>query len=202
LLGDALIILKYKNSSKYIFIGIPRNFITPYLYIIGARPKTTILGHTTRIQDNSTEYDDSFYDNKVNSEQTTLTPKAAPKPQKTKLGEKYFAKTSVGKGVIEKANYTCEADITHITFISKSSGNYFMEPHHLIPLSKQRFFKNDIDITPNIISLCPNCHSKIHYGTSADKEVLLRRFYTERINLLNLCGIEIDLETLLAFYDL
>src|SRR5699024_8911685 len=38
-----------------------------------------------------------------------------------------------------KANWQCEFDRSHQTFISKSDHNNYMESHHIIPMSHQDF---------------------------------------------------------------
>jgi len=77
-----------------------------------------------------------------------------------------------------------------------------MEPHHLIPISNQGLYSNDIDITSNLICLCPTCHKKIHYGIKADVKSMLQAFYAARQKDLKTCGIEIDIDTLFAYYDI
>lgn len=72
--------------------------------------------------------------------------------------------------VFERENYTCELCGTKNTFEDKNGKEYF-EGHHLIMynISSQSKFKYSLDITENIICLCPTCHRKIHY---ADKETI------------------------------
>lgn len=78
-----------------------------------------------------------------------------------------------------------------------------MEPHHLIPISCQSNYPVNIDITSNLICLCPNCHSKIHYGLKSDIEVMLKKFLAQRkTSLKNDGGIDIDEVTLLAYYNI
>jgi 5-methylcytosine-specific restriction endonuclease McrA len=38
-------------------------------------------------------------------------------------------------------------------------GAYYLEVHHIIPLSE-----NGEDSVDNAIALCPNCHRQEHYG--------------------------------------
>lgn len=77
-----------------------------------------------------------------------------------------------------------------------------MEPHHLIPISLQGYYKHDIDITSNLICLCPNCHKRIHYGTKDDVKKMLTKFHNARQADLKTCGIDIDLITLFAYYNI
>lgn len=102
---------------------------------------------------------------------------------------------------IKKANFKCELDKNHITFISNITNNNFVEAHHLIPLNKRDEFEVEIDIASNIISLCPNCHKKLHFGKLSEKENLLRKLYKERISLLNKQGIFLSEEELIKMYS-
>ncbi|MGN7409158.1 HNH endonuclease [Sporosarcina sp. SAFN-010] len=99
-----------------------------------------------------------------------------------------------------KANFSCEVDPTHVTFLSASSGKPFVEGHHLIPLSLQDEFEHSIDIKENIVALCPNCHRLLHHGINDDKEELLFKLWTERKELLKKKGIKVEIQTFLGFY--
>lgn len=113
-----------------------------------------------------------------------------------------YNRSSIEKAkAIKKAAFKCECDKTHLTFISNITNNNFVEAHHLIPLSKRDEFEFEIDIASNIISLCPNCHRKLHYGKLSEKEDLLRKLYKERICLLNKQGIFLSEENLIKMYS-
>ncbi|ULS52377.1 HNH endonuclease [Pectobacterium carotovorum] len=89
----------------------------------------------------------------------------------------------IARKALEKANYQCEYESTHKTFISPITKLEFMEAHHLIPLSVQKDFSTSLDHIYNIFSLCPNCHRKIHFGSVKDKEEILERLYRSREKL-------------------
>ncbi len=76
---------------------------------------------------------------------------------------------------IVHANFQCEIDNMHRTFIRKKSSIPYTEAHHLIPLSYQDYFEYSLDIEENIVSLCSNCHNEIHYGINA----LLTKAHTQ-----------------------
>ncbi|WP_313164662.1 HNH endonuclease signature motif containing protein [Sedimentibacter sp.] len=203
-LHDLLILLKYKYSGSILAICIPSEFCSKYDIVLKYDIKQKI-----KSEKNELIYEqqiDECYLAEANEEGieeiTLLKPLPAPKPKSGKLNSKYIAKSSIGRGALKKAKYLCESNSSHVTFTSKRSGQSYMEPHHLIPLSKQRLFDNNIDISPNIISLCPTCHSKIHYGKKEDVKAMLEQFLSDRNNELSICGIEIDIETLYAFYNL
>lgn len=96
------------------------------------------------------------------------------------------------------ANYVCEIDDKHPTFIRKKSDINYTEPHHLIPMAFSDEFEVSLDVEENIISLCSNCHNQIHYGKDADK--LITKLFEERKKVLAKAGIEITLERLLEMY--
>ena len=79
---------------------------------------------------------------------------------------------------LKKTNYKCELDNSHQTFIYK--GVQFMEGHHLIPMEYQHLFTNSLDVVSNIISLCPNCHRKIHYGEPLERIEMATKLYNIR----------------------
>lgn len=98
---------------------------------------------------------------------------------------------------LRRANYSCELDSSHKTFARKKDGLDYTEAHHLIPLSAQDDFNESLDITANIVSLCPNCHKEIHYGNS---KKMIKKLYDQRIIQLQEEGIQISLEELLSYY--
>ncbi len=96
-----------------------------------------------------------------------------------------------------KADFLCEIDKNHPSFIRKNGQNY-TEPHHLIPMKYQKNFKTSLDIPENIVSLCSNCHNQIHYGKDAD--YLIKILYEKRIDVLKNAQINITLKDLCKMY--
>lgn len=100
------------------------------------------------------------------------------------------------------ADWTCEYDKNHITFCCEQTNRNFVEAHHLIPMGAQDFFDNTLDFSDYIISLCPTCHRKIHYGVPLEKGKMVRFFFKQRKGLYKKHGIEIEIEDLLQFYSI
>ncbi len=77
-----------------------------------------------------------------------------------------------------------------------------MEAHHLIPMKYyyDSDYNHDIDVPGNIVSLCPNCHRKVHHGTNDVKESLIRFLYEKRREKLKTFGILVSLDKLLKYY--
>lgn len=96
------------------------------------------------------------------------------------------------------AGYVCELDCSMELFISKDGNRNYTEGHHLVPLNYQKEFAHSLDVEANMVSLCPSCHRKLHYGIDSEKE--LETLYNSRIERLRKCNIEVSKEQLLLMY--
>ena len=202
LLEDYLVFLKDKYTDYVLAVSIPYEFENKYK-VIKPKPVAKTAIQKTKDEDNVA---DAIYVAATGSSVTpitTNTPQPAPTPKATKPGKpRYSANPAIGKGALQKAGYTCE-NCGSKTFTARSTNSSFMEPHHLIPISQQGLYTNNIDITQNLICLCPNCHSQIHYGLNDDIKIMLRRFLSARqADLKDLGGIDIDESTLFAYYKI
>lgn len=100
---------------------------------------------------------------------------------------------------IEFAGYQCEVNANHTTFTAKSSGQQYMEGHHILPMKIQNKFSNSLDVYANIICLCPICHRMLHYGIESEKDGVLDKIYYDRADRLASNGLAIgksDFKTL------
>lgn len=111
----------------------------------------------------------------------------------------YPRSRQVACNALAHAQYKCEIDPSHPTFLRKSSGKPYTEPHHLIPMSYQDQIEFSIDREENVVSLCSNCHNAIHYGQDAKK--LVERLFADRNNHLKEIGVEVTLDQVLEMYD-
>jgi predicted HNH restriction endonuclease len=111
----------------------------------------------------------------------------------------YARDPEIAKRCIVLSNYKCNLDGDHESFITKK-GKPYMEAHHLIPISYQDYFDYSLDVEANIISLCPNCHRKLHYGSDIKSE--LEKIYKDRIQNLRKSGLDISIEELFKIYGL
>ena len=98
-----------------------------------------------------------------------------------------------------RADFTCEMNPEHNSFISRKTNKPYMETHHLIPLEYWESFKNNLDVEANIVCLCSNCHNEIHYGKYSVK--LIKPLYEKRKDELQSAGIEIDVDSLIEMYE-
>lgn len=127
-----------------------------------------------------------------------LDPRPAEKPIIENGVKKYYRNPVISKYALKLAGYRCECGKDHISFIRKSDGKNYTEPHHIIPISAQENFKNSLDCVPNIISLCSNCHNRLHYGK--DIKSMLKNIYEQRKDELRKHDINITFEELLSYY--
>lgn len=101
---------------------------------------------------------------------------------------------------LDNANFNCENNTGHNTFISAKSGNQFVEAHHFIPMEFQDDFDVSIDVPENIISLCPNCHRAFHNSIEETKTALITKFYLKRKELLERRGITTSVREIMNYY--
>lgn len=111
---------------------------------------------------------------------------------------KYKRDKTMAIGALEKAEYRCEYDKDHESFISRKTNKPYMEAHHLIPMEFQHRFIDSIDREENIICLCSRCHNEIHYGV--DREIIIKKLFKQRKETLVKAGVDITIDTLLEMY--
>jgi len=108
---------------------------------------------------------------------------------------------SIAQNALERAQYQCEADPNHQTFISLKSGRPFMEAHHLIPMEFQGRFEYSLDVPENVLCLCPTCHRIFHNAEKWYKALRISLFYDKRVAQLEERAIITDLSTIIGFYE-
>ncbi len=123
------------------------------------------------------------------------------KEKKSIINNSWARDPNMSFTALDDANFKCENNENHKTFISAKSGHQFVEAHHLIPMKYQDNFEMSIDIPENIISLCPNCHKAFHNSIDEVKFALIKDFYRKRINLLEQRGISIEEDELIEYYN-
>lgn len=101
---------------------------------------------------------------------------------------------------LRRAEFKCEIDATHETFLSRASKQYYVEAHHLVPISKQNLFPFSLDVPANIVALCATCHKLLHHGRIVDKRDHLIRLLKERRERLEKMEILVGDEVLLSYY--
>lgn len=157
--------------------------------------------------DNDGEFDDVYkkhvsttiaYD--IESEYFKKQNERKPKQSTTKSGKTgYVTNVRIAKTALELAEYKCKKDNSHLTFTNKS-GKPFMELHHLVPMAAQDDFENNLDCIENLVSLCPTCHSAIHYGNDDVRYEMVKELYEQKCVELKKANINIDLNELFEKY--
>lgn len=192
--------------SKWVFDNYKAVFEQMSIYNIAPKIAYSTIEEISPA-DNETDQDDAYkkrvtntigYD--IDSDYFQKQNRRKPKQTNTKSGKRGYATNArIAKTALEIADYKCEYENKHTTFTNKS-GTPFMEMHHLIPMSAQDDFENNLDCIENIISLCPNCHSAIHYGNEDCRRTHLRIFHQKREEQLKEAGIYISFEELFDKY--
>ena len=125
-------------------------------------------------------------------------PREKPELIETKHGKRYKRDKQRSINALHRANYLCEYEPSHETFMRKSGDVNYTESHHLVPMAFQSLFDVTLDTEANIVSLCSNCHNHIHYGKGADE--IIKELYKQRKEALKKEGIVITIEKLLSMY--
>lgn len=148
----------------------------------------------------ASEISDLTFDKLIPKFEYHSIPKKKAKPVIISGYETYPRDRKVSLNALSCADYLCEVDASHPTFIRKNCGVRYTEPHHLIPMSFSYMFEHSLDVEENIVSLCSNCHNQIHYGRDAC--VLVKELYMQRKDLLAKVGLKITLDKLLTMYKI
>ncbi|MBV1819988.1 hypothetical protein [Clostridium cochlearium] len=106
----------------------------------------------------------------------------------------------VAKRALINGKFKCTIDSRHEHFTAKSTGENYVESHHLIPMCYQEKFDNSLDVEANIVSLCVVCHKKIHHAELSEKRGMLYILFKQRKERLEKCGIYISFDKLLELY--
>lgn len=129
-----------------------------------------------------------------------IGPEIKPNKLPSVAGTKYKRDVNKSKRAIKRSGYVCLVDPSHESFLSEVTKKRYVEAHHLIPMSAQDDFENSLDVSSNIVSLCPNCHRLIHHGIYSDKVKLIKTLFALRKNEIKNKGIVIDELRLLNIY--
>ncbi|QXE92801.1 HNH endonuclease [Geomonas subterranea] len=123
-----------------------------------------------------------------------------PKAKAASITERYPSNPRVSKSALVSAAFKCELDPSHTTFLNHVSKQQHMEAHHLIPMKCQDDFENALDVPENILSLCPNCHRKIHLADNYERVIAIEQAYDLKKEALPSRGLSVSIAKLLTFY--
>lgn len=114
-------------------------------------------------------------------------------------GKRYKRSQDKSKNALKRAGYMCEVDNSHITFLTNKNRGY-VEGHHFIPMSQQINFSVSLDVTSNIVALCPNCHKALHHGNKDAVKDKIKILFSLREERLKKQGIDITLKDVMNIY--
>lgn len=101
----------------------------------------------------------------------------------------YARKPSVALKVIRASDYQCEFDSSHKTFIARSSNLPYMEAHHLIPMSAQKYHKKALDNMHNVFCLCATCHRAVHHSVQDSTRHIIDKLIYSRPKILEVFNV-------------
>lgn len=154
--------------------------------------------------------DDSLYqeqlDDSIPVSGTNSSSTREPEYLDSKTGRVAKKNPSISSKAVAASGFKCAFDPVHHTFL-KENGKQYMEGHHLIPCNPgnsekywKRFGRN-IDCFENIVSLCPICHRRIHYGSDAERTEIIDKLYEVQAEKLKAAGLVISLKELRDLYE-
>lgn len=95
--------------------------------------------------------------------------------------------------VIIGSGCCCAIDSSHKTFEGMGGLPNYLEGHHLVPLAMQPLFPEiNLDCAENIVPLCPNCHSALHYGSPKVRKSYIDKLTAKYREGLNKIGLTDD----------
>ena len=133
-----------------------------------------------------------------------LLPERYKEPEKVSASQMYDMMTGnasfsakVREEVLQRAQYKCENDPLHETFMDEH-GNPYMEAVPLVPFSTAaQWGQQSVWSSDNGICLCPNCKAKMKYGTLNDREDMVIKLFRKHQKDLQNSGIKISLTQVL-----
>ena len=184
------------SGAKIPFI----NNTTPIFLINIDEVLTSLLNETSLNSEVDFQY-------QVEQEEIPNIAKINDQPKKAKLKKmngalsSYRRDPAISKKAILIADYKCELDFNHQHFVSKVTKKNYVEAHHLIPMEFQHEFMTSIDVEANIVSLCANCHKKLHHADFEVIKPLIEKLYDLRTVRLEKCNIHLTKEKLFYYYN-
>lgn len=198
---------KYNMPEDDVLVDDLRNLIGVYRELTGLLKTKDITNLLTRYREEQAEQEDAedreYQRNVEKAKPKKITPGPQKKPGYTESKglTKWNKDAGIARNCLEMANYECQVNPTHKTFTSKVTNNNYVEVHHLAPMEFQEKFQYSLDVPPNIISLCPNCHSRFHHAIDSDRNEIIEQFFNHRKSELETYGIRLSLEQLLEMYN-
>ena len=108
-------------------------------------------------------------------------------------GRRYLRNPAISRAALAGAGYQCDYCPATELFISRATGNPYVEAHHLIPLfATERLGAGSLDVAANIFALAPHWHRAIHSAESPLVIAILRQLSSRRPALLTDYSLSLD----------
>lgn len=204
----------YPSSGQYWFVACPDELDAPLVGILTADQWLAITSTSENIAlenhlfSNNSDETDSDYQRSINDPRLLNIVGYTPLHQKALTQIERAATTQFSRDPrlarwhMKQTGFKCEMDPDHSTFVNGSTGEQYMEAHHLVPISRSPDMGGEwsLDIPSNILCLCPTCHRAFHHGSKETKQDFLGRAWQMRRRDLAAAGLEITQERLYEFY--
>jgi hypothetical protein len=120
--------------------------------------------------------------------------------------KRYKTQKKIRDAVLESAKYLCNCnDLKHFYFEATDLHNY-VEGHHIVPMNRQEEYYFDktvnLDISQNIVALCPNCHCQIHLGSRQARLKILSEILVRNKAQLISFAPNLTLSLLASYYNI
>lgn len=201
--GDILIFLRDSNNENHFLSELITKNDPRYKLFNGKKSgivniKDVVTHPFYDLEDDETAYQEpASYVEKLN--ENAFPPEKRKEGKEIKSSKQPPRNKKKGEFVLRQNSYKCQIDSSHESFMT-GSGKQYAEKHHLIPIEFYEDFDIDIDDISNIVTLCPNCHKKIHFGVTSDINQMVCHLWNQQKQKLNDRGLKINLDKLLEYY--
>lgn len=169
---NTLHFLGLRNAHKGVFANKNPNDIIKHLENLKDSSLLEIINYLKLYLDkkvifNQSDWENDFlrqitqsFESSAKDRQDRLRQRKDVKPKQVNvLSIAYIRNPDVVVEVLLRANGVCERCNKKAPFIKASSGQPYLEVHHIIRLAD-----GGNDTVENAIALCPNCHREAHFG--------------------------------------
>lgn len=191
-------------STEDVFADHFKVLLSHYDILVPLAKKTLqSLAPVTEAQYQQTVLDKAQRNPSRRTPQADESPGGVPVPNKRQGigGGSYVRNPNIAAAALEAAAFKCEINNAHQTFVSSAKDLPFVEAHHLVPMSQQGSYDFSLDVTANIVALCPLCHKLLHHAKPKAKKASLLAMLAERHIRLNEKGIDVTADALLGYYN-
>lgn len=133
--------------------------------ILGAEKDAILSSQAVSLDDIRSKFKASIIDSRLLSH-TELERRSSELPKQPKqilvTTFVYQRNPYVVVRALQRANGVCESCNSSAPFLRESDGTPYLEVHHITPLAQ-----GGDDTFENAVALCPNCHRRMHFGSSA-----------------------------------